>query len=1055
MKRADRLTARSLDRKVTVLVVFLTTLVVGAAALTGIPQELIPDGFEAPQLTVRVPYPEAPAKEVEDKITVPLEDELGTIRGLNRTITISSSEGVLAFLVFKYGTDMDVAFREVRDRLERARARFPDDVRETYISKDDASGLPVYLLGVAFDPGISDPYALLESRVVRRLERIDGVARIEIEGLEEREVLIEFDRERLAAAGLDPYRIGQSLAADNFTLASGEVREGGRELALRGIAEYDSLEALRDRPVSSTARLRDVADVTYREPDKTYRVRAFSKPAVALGVYAEGDANVRDLCARLDAETAAIGGDPALLGTDLKLILSQGELIEDSLSIMLESGVVGGLIAAVVLFLFLRRLRMTLILSLSIPLSLLIGVTVMYFGGETLNILTLLGLMMSVGLLVDNSVVVAENIHRLHATGMPRRDACVRGAGEVALAITMSTLTTIVVFLPMSLVDGPIRFFLLRLSIPVCVSLAASLVIALAFIPLCMYVTLPSRSDRVGTRTPSASARIAERGRGVLRVAYDAVFERMNRGYARLLAFYLGRRLELVLSLAGVAIVTVGVAKATGGVELVPVQEEEQPGFEIGVQLPPGGTIEEAEAWFLEAEAIVESMATDLGLDGWLVQHDAEDGSVQGWLAEKGDRVLSAREVTRRVRDALPVRPGMELFTGLDDVTEDVSAEQAVFGVMLYGNDMDRLAEVADELGRTLARVDGVVGRRGSGDTAPNQIGLVVDRDRAQKAGADPRTIAGVVGYALRGRFLADFRKDGREVPVRVRFAKEDRRGLEELGSFEVPTADGDAISIDALTRAEFIAARQRVLREDRQILRRVVVELDEDRAEETRERLAAIVAGYDFPEGVRSGADFTSISIGDDAANFRFAALLSVVFVFLLMAFLFESFILPLSIVLTIPLSALGVFWSHLVFGKDIDILGAVGVVLLIGVVVNNGIVFVDYVQRLRGSGLDRADALLEAARRRFRPIMMTAITTIGGMLPLAFAGAVSRIGIGYTSFAMTLIGGMTSATFLTLLVVPVFYTMFEDLRLAIGGAIGRGLRRGSGRRGGAPVEA
>ncbi|MEE8385286.1 MAG: efflux RND transporter permease subunit, partial [Dehalococcoidia bacterium] len=444
---SGKLTRFSLDRRITVLVLFVTVLVVGAVAATGIPLELIPKGFDSPFLGVYIPYRETPAQEVQEKITIPLEEELSSLKGLEGINSFSWVNGSRVWLSFKQGTDMDVAYREVRDRVERARAFFPDDVERIYYRKHDESGIPVAMIGLAVDPDIKDSYNLIQQEIIKPLQRIDGVASVDAEGLEEKEILIELDRSRLEGSGLNIYALSMELNGDNFTMASGNVHHGSRKLLLRSVARYDSVEALENRMVGPNVRLKDIATITYDEPEKKYRVRVNSRPAFAIVVFKEGQANTMEVSKRINQMVADAQDNPRLQTTWVATLFNQGEIIDDSLGTLLNSGKIGGLLALGVLFIFLRRFRMTAIIALSIPMSIVIGLTAMYFAGESLNIITLLGLMICVGLLVDNSVVVAENIHRMHRDGLSRRDACIRGAGEIALAIVMATLTTIVVFL--------------------------------------------------------------------------------------------------------------------------------------------------------------------------------------------------------------------------------------------------------------------------------------------------------------------------------------------------------------------------------------------------------------------------------------------------------------------------------------------------------------------------------------------------------------------------------------------------------------------------------
>ena len=1026
----------SLDRRVTVLVLFLTALVVGAVATQKIPVELIPTGYDEPWLSVFVPWENAPSKEVLDKIALPLEEELATVRGLNAIYSSSRVGRGFVWVNFKNGTDMDVAYREVRDRVERAKARFPDDVDRVYIRKDDASGIPVFVLGVALDPGIHDTYNLVQKRIVDVLTRIDGVASVEVEGLLEKEILIELDREKTSAAGLNIWELAQDLGSDNFTMASGTVRDGSDKLLLRSMAKFETVEQLENRLISDSIRVRDIATVSYEEPDKNFRVRAMSKPAVAVVVMKEGDANIKDVSNAVAAQVDRFKQDPRLAEVETVTLFSQGEVIDEALTTLLQSGAIGGVLAAFVLYFFLRRYRLTMILALSIPLSMMLGLTVMYFGGETLNLLTLLGLMICVGLLVDNAVVVAENIHRLHRSGMDRRQAAIHGAGEVGLAITMSTLTTIVVFLPAALVEGPAQFFLFRLAMPVCVSVAGSLLVALVFVPLCVYMTL---SDDPNAKKESFVARTRDRLHELLRRAYEASFGRVNRAYTGLLVFFMRRRLDMVLAMFGVAMLTAAIPGSS--VSFVEAQEEERSGFFIGVEMPRSYTLEETEAWFLEAEKIVENKKEELGLAGWFQFHRKTHGEIQGWFTRPKTSDVTPAEATRIVRDALPKPPGIKLHIADEREGRDASGQDA-FAVTLIGEDYRQLESVRDQLEEALSRVPGVLGAQGGNEPPPNELALVVDRERTQRYGVNPQAVAGVVGTALRGMELPKYHADGKEIPVRVRFEEADRESLAELSDFLVPTMSGDLLPVSTLTRAEFLDTPETIFRKNKRLSRTVNLQLEEGKEDETRERLAFIVGNIDLPEGVTLAQNAARQDFDEDlAAIGKFALPLSIVLIYLLMGFLFESFSLPLSIILTIPASAIGVWWAHLFAGRNIDFLGVVAMVLLIGVVVNNGIVLIDYVNRLRNQGHSRHDALIQATSRRFRPIMMTAITTIGGLLPLAFAGA-NSIGLSYTSFAITLIGGMTTATLLTLLVVPVFYTMIDDLRGAFATAMGRAVR-------------
>ncbi len=1028
---ASGLTSFSLHRRITVLVLLLSIVVVGIIATIGIPLEVFPRGYTGSNLNIWVPWPNAPSEEVLDEITLPLEEELSTVRGLDRINSWSSQGGCNVFMRFKQATDMDVAYREVRDRVQRARVLFPSDVDRVFIRKEDSSGIPVAVVGVAVDPTLTDSYTLIQKEVIRPLERIDGVAKVAVDGLEEKEVIIEVDKERAQATGLNLYQLSQELGGDNFSMASGHVRDAGRKFLLRSVATYKSLDELENRRISPNIRLKDIGRVRYEEPEKRYSVRVNGRQAFAVVIFKEGEANTVEVSRRIRETFEEMQQNPRLGTMFMETLFNQGEVVVDSLMNLVDGGLIGAVFAALVLFIFLRRFRLTAIVTLSIPLSLLMALIVMYFSGESLNILTILALVIGVGMLVDNSIVVAENIHRLHRDGLPRREACVRGAGEIALAITMATLTTIVVFVPVALVEGQGQFFLMRLALPISVSLLASLVVALVFIPLSVYLTLPAEGVHQRTVLLRWSH---ERINRALAFLYQHTIGRLNQVYNRGLGFFLEHRLDLMFILATVFILTQAIAFKK--VKFVEQQDEDRTNFEIRVRASAEYTFEDVAAYFAQAEEIFNKRQEEFGFKGYFMFHYSRGGRMEAWFDRDRERTLSPKEVGQKIYDELPRKPGMKLFYGKDNKAEEDKGRE-FFSFQLEGDDAATLDQVAESLEPLIRSLPGVLAIRENEEPAPNELALVIQRDRASASDVNPQVIAGIVGYALRGSSLPRFNYEGREIPVRIRFEKEDRESLDLLSSFEVPTAAGPPVALGALTESRMLITPRGINRSNQRITRNIGVELVPKEAKETRELLMRFQRAIDLPEGVTFGTARVE-TVNQELASMLFAAGLSILFIYLLMGFLFESFILPLSIILTIPLAGVGVSWIHYAFGRDMDFLGAVGGILLIGVVVNNAIVLIDYVTRLRAEGMDRTPALLKATDRRFRPITMTALTTIIGMIPLTLRGP-SDIGISYKSFGLTLIGGMTTATLLTLLVVPVFYTLFDDARAAFGRVIKR----------------
>ena len=597
----------------------------------------------------------------------------------------------------------------------------------------------------------------------------------------------------------------------------------------------------------------------------------------------------------------------------------------------------------------------------------------------------------------------------------------------------MATLTTIIVFLPVSLVEGQGQFFLLRLSIPISVALLGSLLVALVFIPLFVYMSLP---------TNGGNDKKPHRVSTWLKNAYDLTFGKLNSGYTRLLAVFLRRRLDLVLVLVAVFAVTAAVAMKE--VKFVDVQDEAEGQFQINVDLPLNTTLEEAGEYFKAGEKVLEEYAEELDLDGWLVIHVSTSGRFEGFFKRPRTNKVTTREAVKKLMEELPEKGGVRLFTRGDQQGGSERKQASVHDFILQADDSDILEEVALGLEQMFLSVDGVIGMKKVDDQSPSEMALVLDRERIQAQNINPMVVSAVVGYALRGQTLPRYHHEGKEIPVVVRFREDDRDTLDKLNDFWVPTRDGDFVKLSSVSEPRYTSAPKRIFREDKRTSRTISLELEDGEEEETRARLIALAGMINLPEGVTWGGGNTEVGLNDELKSMLFAAIISIIFIYLLMGFLFESFVLPLSIILTIPLASLGVYWGHYILGLNIDFLGVVGLILLVGVVVNNGIVLIDYVTRLRHAGYERGEALVLAAERRFRPIMMTALTTIGGMIPLTLQGS-SSIGLSYKSFGLTLIGGLTTATLLTLLVVPVFYTFFDDARAAFTGIF----RQALGKRG------
>jgi HAE1 family hydrophobic/amphiphilic exporter-1 len=1023
----------SLVRPVTMLMVLLSFIVLGVVALVNIPVELIPSGFSPPFMQVEVPYANATAQDIEDRITRPLEQALSTTPGLDELSATSRADRATLSLVFEGDTDMNVAYREVRDRVARARPDLPTDVERVRVRKESGAGIPVAFYGITWDESVQLPRDLLEKHLIRAIERIDGVGLVNLWGREDREIRVELNRPLAEAAGVNIFQLAQTLTKANFNLASGNVWDPGGKFVVRSLATYQTVEQLEDTIVGGkNLRLKDIASVVYDYPDSERVDRWNGRPSMVMFVLKESQANTVEVCERIKVAVAEAKRTAALAAFDIQDVFIQGDAIVYSLDQVTSSGLQGGVLAIFVLLFFLRRVRLTVLIAASIPLSIFLALPFMYFADQSINLISLLGLMICVGLVVDNSVVVAENIERYRERGMGAYAAALHGASEVALPITLATLTTMIVFAPAALLSsGPTQFFMIRMVTPVCVSLLASLFVALVLVPMTSAVAFkdarPLLAGRAWLRPVLA---VDDWWKRWMTRLYEATMGRLNRLYGRVLRASLRRRMDVVVPCLLMFAATVSVPMMA-----VPFSQGESMGtrnFFAYYSVPGEVPQAEAEAFFQQVERVLTEAKKDYPIDGQYIGFDGSFAQVQVFFKPQTPGEGPFTETRQKVYDLMPTPPGWvkEARFGSSD-----GAQDEVFLVTLYGDDHQTVQDAKDGVTAALLQQPGVKGtsNRGSDTMRRDELALSVDRTMTERFGVSAGSIANTVAYAIRGQLLPRFQSpsEDREINVRIRYRKEDREQLSSLLDFKVLSDKGKVVPMRVLTESGLQKGESALVRNDKRVAALIRLELAKEDRIETEKQLRGFLQTYKLPSGVSFDADHRAREADDLQRDLLGAALLSTVFIFLLMGFLFESFVLPLSVLPSIPLSFIGVWWFLLFTGSPIDSLAVIGILLLLGVVVNNGIVLVDFINSARVAGLSREEAIVQAGMQRFRPIMMTALTTVGGMIPLAFTAPTGE-GLNYGPFGKTLVGGMTTATILTLLVVPVAYTYFDDLRVA-----------------------
>ena len=1038
----------SVDRPVTAVMILIALLVIGWIAYLRIPLALEPKGEAEPRLAVWIPFPNATAAQILEEIVIPLEDAVSTLSGFKGTKAFAQRDRGSSYVDYYKGTDMDRAWSDLLDRMDRYYAQLDFDStlkrREIDIDWVDTGdeNFNVMWINALFDRSITRPGVLLEETIKPAMMHIDGVASVEIWTGPDPVLLVRLDEDRIRSLGVDIDEVLQRITEDNFALSSGRISEGGRRLLVRSVANLNSVEQYRELLVDPVhgLRLRDIADVQLSKTAGIRFNRINRQESIWIGIRRTPEGNVVAISTAARRKLRDFVDDPRLAAADLKIVWDQAEHITASIHNLKVSGLWGGLFAGIVLMLFLRNLRMTLIITSAIPLSILASMTAIYFYGWSLNLATMMGLMLSLGLVVDNAIVVVENIYRKRSEGLSGRDASIDGAGEVGLAITMATLTTVVVFLPLILMtdDDFFSFWMWRVGMPVTAGLFTSLVVALLLFPL-------------------AAQRFSSRGAQRERQA----IQKLQRRYATSLRWILSHRVDALLLLL---LVGASVWIPYEGVQQTDQASKRRSYAWMKFDMPRGYSLEQLNEFMTAVEDTLMNQRERYNADrvrisyyygfGGSASINLKKEERQEWyqvlwngmldqlgLVEK--KRLDYDEMIADLRQRLPSRPGIFLSINGEQGEEDASLT-----LNIYGKDYLVLTKMAREVQRRLLDIPGFVAVHTDLDRGSSEIQIRLDQKKMQRYGIQPRSISNAIGMRWPIGAIpeneVDITRIGdyREIYVKVRLEDEDGQDLQQLRNLLFKTNDGIDMPLDAFASFHVEHSLDKITRFNRQAMVAVTAYATQEDAKRLFDKVDTAMEGLEMPRGYRWDKGARFIRMEETDRSQQFAIMLSITFVFLLMGVLFESFVLPLSVIVSIPFAGLGVYWTLYATGTPMDDMSRMGTVILVGVVVNNAIVLVDLVNRLRHDGMERFEALVEAGRHRFRPILMTTFTTIFGLIPMA-VGNPNVVGTDYAPMGRTMMGGLLASMVLTLLVVPLCYTFFDDLREVVGQAIRSGANR------------
>ncbi len=1008
-------------------------IILGIVSLSGLPIDLFPE-IEIPVAVVATSYSGAGPQEIENLISKRIEGAVATVGNIDKVSSISSQGSSLVIAQFDFGTDMDFAALEIREKVDLVKGALPDDANQPIVIKMDPNAMPIVQIALSNSGNLEGLQSLAEDTFQQRFERLEGVASVSIGGGLVDEIRISVDPWKLSDYGLSMGQLSQILASSNINLPGGTAKDGGMELSIRVMGEFSSVEEIRDLPISLNSgaiiTLGDVADVELTHKDISSISRTNGKDSINMSIQKQSGGNTVQIADKINREVEKLKDEYPNIG--IEVVLDSSTFIKDSINNVVKNVIVGSIFAILILYIFLKNIRTTLIIGVAIPFSLIASFILLYLNGITLNMMTLGGLALAVGMLVDSAIVVLENIYRFRTQGYSREDAAIQGASEVGLSITASTLTTIAVFLPIIFVKGMVGILFKDFALTVTLSLVASLLVALTFIPMLSSEILKVDSDDEGTGKKKRLDFIYKR--------FDGLYTRIEKLYIRVLNFGLEhRRTTIVFS---IALFFLGIASLVGvGMEFFPATDEGS--LFINMDLPLGSDIYQVDNM---AQAIggklveipeVDVVFTNIGSSGMMgMDRGSNTGTISINLVDLKERKRSTREVSDEIRKFLKDIPGAEFSVSEGSQMGPMGAGDPV-NIIIKGSELDTLEEISKDIKDIVQSVEGTRDVKTSLSDAVPELEILVNKENAARYGLSTSQIASAIRTSVAGTTATKYKDEGEEIDVVIRGEENIGDSISNIEQLNITTPMGLNIPISQVAKVSVVKGPVSINRENQERTVSVTSQISgRDLRSITREIEKELLV-YQFPNGYYYEIGGENEQMMEAFGQLLLALLLATILIYMVMAAQFESLIHPFIIMFTIPLAfaggALALFLTRTPFG----VTAFIGVIMLSGIVVNNGIVLIDYINILRRQGKEKYEAIRIAGPVRLRPILMTTLTTVLGLVPLAL-----KIGTGAETqapMAIVVIGGLTFSTVLTLVFVPTIYTIFDDMAERFNRRIGR----------------
>lgn len=994
--------------------IVIAILALGIVSFRNLVVDIFPE-IDLPVAVVATSYSDAAPQEVENLISQPIEGSVSSVEGINTVQSQSQAGSSLVLMMFNNGVDMDQALLDVREKVDQTKGFLPDDAGDPNIMRFSPDQMPVMWVSLTGEDA-EHLTNVAEDEVIPYFERQEGVASVSLEGAKEREVQVVLDQAKLNQYGLSSQAVMEAVGNQNSSASVGTIDKGNKDLQIRVTGEYESLEDIEQTVLmteeGATLHLDDIADVedTIKQADSETLVNG--NPSIVLSIMKKTDSNSVAVADEINKAIDGLQGDLAE-GIDLDVVIDTSEFVQMSIDSVISNILIGGIISVFVLLLFLKSIRATLVIALSIPIAIISTFSLMYFTGETLNILTLGGLALGIGMVVDSSIVILENIYTYRQRGYSLFDSATKGASELAPAVIASTTTTLVVFLPIVFTDGIASDLFTPLALTVSFSLIASLIVALTLVPMLSSKLLSNAMEEHGRR-----------------YWFNRLLERLNNFYQRVLEGVLKYRKTTVFGTL-IAVLLSLTALPFIGAEFIP--ESDQGQMAINVETEPGMTLDytqdivaEINEKLVDYEDVMETNYVTMGDGGDMMSEGTASYTIQ--LIPSSERDESTNDIVRAIDEDLETIAGADIK--VNAMGTDVQLGDPI-QISLNGPEHDVLQELSESVIDEISNVDGVYNPESAATDGTPQLDITVDKDKAAAYGLTQDQVLGQIQVQFTGQVISKYREEGQEMDINMVYPENERSTISDLEDMKIQSPSGATISLMEVADLNEMQGPVALLRENQQPQMNVTSEIMDRDLGSVVSDVDETLANMDLPEGYGYTIGGQAEDMEEAFTDLVIALIFSIFLVYAVMAVQFENFLFPFIIMFSMPTTVIGVTIGMLVADLPLSIPGFIGIIMLAGIVVNNAIILVDYINILRRRGMERHEAIVEAGRSRLRPILMTTLTTILAMVPLGLA-----LGEGaemQQPLAVTIIFGLTTSSIFTLLLIPVIYTFFDDLTAKI----------------------